>query len=79
MRKILNRNYYIGREAKELKYRHLKKSTFHSHGQYVYEQGNSYITYDIYGHKGGFWKMYKRRIKSRIGTFNLDLSIRVGV
>jgi hypothetical protein len=74
---IGRRKHYIGREAKKLEYKYTQVD-FDSHGQHVYEQGKTYITYDINGHKGGFWKMYRRGQKSRIGTFNLDLSRCIG-
>jgi hypothetical protein len=76
---IGKRKQYIRREAKELDYEHVGKiDDFDSHNQNVYKNGNTYITYDINGHKGGFWKMYRRGVKHRIGTYNLDLSIRIG-
>jgi hypothetical protein len=75
---IGRRKQYIRREAEENRYEYEKISNFDNHNQDVYKRGNTYITYDINGHKGGFWKMYKRGIKHRIGTYNLDLSIRVG-
>jgi hypothetical protein len=78
---ISRRKHYIRREAEKLKYTYTDESVdFDSHGQDVYKRrSNTYITYDIDDHKGGFWKMYTRRTKFRIGTFNLDLSICVGV
>jgi hypothetical protein len=75
---IGKRKQYIRREAKRLGYRYEETADFDSRNQDVYKNGNTYITYDINGHKGGFWKMYRRGIKHRIGTYNLDLSICIG-
>jgi RHS repeat-associated protein len=55
-----------------------------SHGQPVYKNGNSYITPDIDGHNGGVWKKCKgspknlRNRTTRDGTYNADLTVRIG-
>ncbi|KNF08533.1 hypothetical protein CLPU_6c00190 [Gottschalkia purinilytica] len=63
---------------------------FRSHGQKVYKHKKKrlYITRDIgsgngRSHKGGAWKMaikpeYLLSKKTRLGTYNEDLSIRIG-
>jgi len=48
-----------------------------SHGQPVYKSGNRYISPDVDGHNGGTWKVFDRR-GNRVGTYNYDLSERVG-
>lgn len=48
-----------------------------SHGQPVFRSGNRYISPDVDGHKGGTWKVFDRR-GNRVGTYNYDLSERVG-
>jgi hypothetical protein len=75
---ISRRKHYIRREANRLGYQHEKTVDFDKHGQDVYKRGKTYITYDINGHKGGFWKMYRRGVKLRMGTFDLDLKIKIG-
>jgi hypothetical protein len=75
---ISKRKHYIKREAEELGYKHIRETVdFNHRGQHVYEQGNTYITYDINGHKGGFWKMFKNK-RQRIGTYNINLKIIIG-
>jgi hypothetical protein len=60
------------------------KTNERSHGQPVYRKGNEYITPDIDGHNGGVWKKCKRTPKNfknkstRDGTYNGDLTIRIG-
>lgn len=55
-----------------------------SHGQPVFKKGNRYISFDVDGHNGGVWKMCKgnpknlRNRNTRMGTFNADLTVRVG-
>jgi hypothetical protein len=57
-----------------------QKAPFNSHGQPVFQKGNKYITPDIDSHKGGAWKMIevKGGTSKRLGTYNDDLSTRVG-
>lgn len=55
-----------------------------SHGQPVYRKGREYISPDIDGHNGGVWKKCTGNIKNlrskktRDGTYNADLSERIG-
>jgi hypothetical protein len=74
---IGRRKHYIRREAEELDYEYVRVD-FDSHGQDAYKRGKKYITYDINGHKGGFWKMFKNNKEPRIGTFNINLEIKIG-
>ena len=54
------------------------KVPFPSHGKPAYKNKNGdYITPDRDGHKGGTWKKYNRKGK-RVGTYNRDLSERIG-
>ena len=55
-----------------------------SHGQPIYRRGQRYISPDIDRHNGGVWKMAQdspanlRNREMRQGTYNEDLSVRVG-
>ena len=53
-----------------------------SHGQPVFRDGKKYVSYDKDGHRGGVWKVHtnKRNFEKgkRSGTFNYDLTQRVG-
>jgi Novel toxin 21 len=54
-----------------------------SSGQAVYKKGKSYITRDIDGHNGGAWKRASSVANlgskaTRDGTYNADLSLRIG-
>ena len=53
------------------------RAPFNSHGQQVFSNGKNFITRDIDSHNGGVWKMFNRH-GQRIGTYNADLSIRIG-
>jgi RHS repeat-associated protein len=53
------------------------KAPFNTHGQPAYQKGSRYISPDADGHKGGVWKMFDRK-GNRIGTYNEDLSERIG-
>lgn len=57
------------------------------HGYYgkqkVYTDGKRYISPDIDQHNGGYWKLACKisdlwRKSTRVGTYNEDLSIRLG-
>ena len=50
---------------------------FNSHGQDAFWNGRQYITRDVDSHRGGFWKVFDRR-GNRVGTFNRDLTERIG-
>jgi len=58
----------------------LDKSRGRIHGQPVYRNGNRYISFDIDSHSGGYWKMFELRSGRlvRTGTWNMDLSERIG-
>jgi filamentous hemagglutinin len=54
-----------------------------SSNQAVYKRGKDYITRDIDGHNGGAWKRASSVANlssktTRTGTYNADLSVRVG-
>jgi hypothetical protein len=76
---ICKRKHYIRREAKE-NYcnRFLGEIGFDNKNQEVFRRNNIFVTYDIDGHKGGFWKMFKNNKEPRIGTYNINLEIIVG-
>jgi hypothetical protein len=63
--------------ASELGYKPIKDPPFDSHEQPVFQQGNRYISPDADVHSGGTWKMFDRA-GTRLGTFNRDLSVRIG-
>jgi hypothetical protein len=46
----------------------------------VFRKGRKWITPDSTGHKGGSWKMFTKNggRPIRLGTFNLDLSVKIG-
>lgn len=54
-----------------------------SHGQAIFTNGKKFITSDVDQHNGGSWKvassiknLYSK--KTRQGTYNEDLTIRIG-
>lgn len=53
------------------------KAPFASHGKPVYTDGKNYITRDRDGHRGGYWKMMNRN-GDRIGTYNIDMTEKIG-
>lgn len=63
--------------ASDLGFKEVKGSPVKSHGQLVFQRGNSYISPDVDAHSGGTWKMFDR-LGNRVGTFNEDLSLRIG-
>jgi hypothetical protein len=63
--------------AQKLGYTEAPDPPFNSHGQPVFKSGNKYITPDKDVHKGGAWKMFDNK-GARLGTFNDDLTQRVG-
>jgi RHS repeat-associated protein len=69
------------KEAKEaaaaLGFTQVKDPPFNSHGQLVFQQGNKYISPDVDVHSGGTWKIFDKH-GDRMGTFNGDLSVRIG-
>ena len=53
------------------------------HGQAIYKKGRRYITPDADGHNGGAWKVANSvknlgAKETRKGTFNIDLTVKVG-
>ena len=53
------------------------RAPFNSHGQEVFFDGNSYISRDIDSHLGGVWKKFDRA-GNRVGTYNKDLTTKLG-
>jgi filamentous hemagglutinin len=54
-----------------------------SKGEAIYRKGRRYISRDLDGHNGGAWKMgyisdKLRSRTTRLGTYNKDLTQRVG-
>jgi hypothetical protein len=52
-------------------------------GQAIYKKGKVFISRDIDGHNGGAWKMAQSvedlaSKETRLGTFNEDLTVRIG-
>ena len=45
------------------------------HGQRMYKNSSSEISYDVDGHNGGFWKMWKHGIRY---TMNIFLNKKIG-
>ena len=54
-----------------------KDPKFARHGKAVFSNGQTHITYDRNGHKGGFWKMLNNK-KERVGTYDQNLTKRLG-
>ena len=54
-------------------YKFVKDGPFNSRGQDKYQKSSRYISRDIDGHKGGYWKMFKRN-GDRIGTFDKEFT-----
>jgi hypothetical protein len=54
-----------------------KSPPFNTHSELTFRKGNTYISPDNTGHRGGFWKTLTRR-GSRIGTWNKNLTHQVG-
>jgi hypothetical protein len=63
--------------AQKLGYTEASNPPFNSHGQPVFKSGNKYITPDKDVHRGGTWKMFDNK-GTRLGTFNDDLTQRIG-
>lgn len=71
-------NNHEARElAEKIGFKVDKNPPFKSHGKLVFRKGNTYISADRTGHKGGIWKVFKRG-EGRLGTWNADLTQRVG-
>lgn len=54
-----------------------KDYNFDSHGQLVFRLGRRYISYDIDGHLGGYWKLLNK-FGARVGTYTRDLVKKLG-
>lgn len=67
----------LDRIAKEMGFKETTDYKFHPHGEKVYKRGNTYITPDRDGHRGGDWKKMDKH-GGRWGTYNKDLSIKIG-
>lgn len=64
--------------AARLGYEHIADPPFNSHGQSVYKRSQDrFISPDVDQHRGGVWKMFDGRGR-RLGTYNADLSQRIG-
>jgi hypothetical protein len=63
--------------AEKMGFRIDKNPPFQSHGKIVFRKGNTYISADRAGHKGGVWKVF-RRGEGRLGSWNVDLTKRIG-
>jgi hypothetical protein len=63
--------------AEQLGFKEVKDPPFDSHGEPVFRQGNRFIAADRDGHSGGTWKLFDQK-GTRIGTYNDDLSVRIG-
>jgi len=63
--------------ANKLGFKETKNAPFNSHGQLKFQKGDLYITVDKTCHKGGVWKMMSRSGK-RLGTWNIDLTVKIG-
>ena len=63
--------------ASEMGWSETTDSPVKSHGQPVFKNGSQYISPDIDVHSGGTWKMFDR-VGNRVGTYNGDLSVRIG-
>jgi hypothetical protein len=64
--------------AKKLGYdKEAGDAPFNSHGNKVFTNGDKYITADRDGHSGGTWKMFDKS-GNRIGTYNADLTVKIG-
>jgi hypothetical protein len=63
--------------AQDMGYKEVKDPPFKSHGQPVFKKGTQYISPDRDIHKGGSWKVFDSK-GNRIGTYNDNLSIKVG-
>ncbi|MGE0784791.1 MAG: toxin C-terminal domain-containing protein [Sandaracinaceae bacterium] len=53
------------------------RTPFNSHGRPAFTDGSRYISRDVDAHSGGAWKMFDRRGR-RLGTYNEDLTVRIG-
>jgi RHS repeat-associated protein len=66
--------------ANKLGFRRISETV---HGQAVFKSGKLFITRDVDGHNGGAWKVGEsvdalRSKVTRLGTYNSDLTVRIG-
>jgi filamentous hemagglutinin len=66
--------------AEKMGYKKIKETV---NGRPIYKKGGSYISLDVDGHNGGFWKQADSvknlgSKRTRMGTYNIDLTIRIG-
>ncbi|MGE0426115.1 MAG: toxin C-terminal domain-containing protein [Reyranellaceae bacterium] len=65
-------------KAKELGYKPTRDFPFRTkRNELVFEKDGKFITNDYSVHRGRGWKMFDRD-GNRIGTYNEDLTIRIG-
>lgn len=66
-------NHEVKARAEKLGFRRAKNPPFNAHGQICFKKGGRWITRDIDGHRGGYWKMFDRD-GVRMGTFDENLN-----
>ena len=59
-------------------FKQTKDFRFNSRGNKVYQKGRVQISRDADAHKGGHWKMYRAGTERRLGTYNKDLTEKIG-
>jgi RHS repeat-associated protein len=65
-------------KAKELGFTEAKDAPFNSRNQLTFKSGNKWISPDVDGHSGfQTWKMFDRS-GNRLGTYNTNLTVRLG-
>ena len=64
-------------QARDLGFKATKDAPVNSHGKPVFQKGDFFITPDRDSHKGGVWKVFDRK-GNRIGTYNADLTEKIG-
>jgi hypothetical protein len=71
-------NKLARQKARILGFNETKGAPFDSHGQPTFKFGNKWIAPDIDGHSGHqTWKMFDAA-GNRLGTYNTDLTVRLG-
>jgi hypothetical protein len=71
-------NKLARQKAKVLGFKDATNPPFNSRNQPVFKLGNKWITPDVDGHSGvRTWKMFSTS-GTRLGTYNFDLTIRIG-
>jgi hypothetical protein len=65
-------------QAEKLGYSPVKDPPFNAHNQPVFKDSKgNFISPDVDGHNGGVWKMFDRS-GNRTGTYNSDLTTKIG-